>query len=83
MNTTSLNEYCDHCAKKHNTANSFIGLAKPGTYAQVLCKGCGITEVDQYGSCLKCAKKSYESHKIVAYVSLTIAFVALMLYICI
>lgn len=52
-----LDEFCDHCAKKNGTSNSFVGLAKQGAVAKVICKGCGIITVDHQGRCLKCKPK--------------------------
>ena len=55
-----LDEFCDHCAKKHGlNQNSFIGLAPLGSYAKVVCKGCGITQVDHQGHCLKCQTSKF------------------------
>ena len=78
---SQLTEYCDHCAKKHGFKNSFIGFAKPGSFAQVVCTGCGITTVDQHGNCLKCKPKFSVSQIFILLLVIVLGILVLMKFI--
>ena len=58
-----MNEYCNHCAPKFSSTNSFVGITKFGKLAHVVCSGCGVTYVNHLGECQKCNYHKKSSHR--------------------
>lgn len=79
-----MKEYCNHCAPKFGTTNSFIGITKLGKFAHVVCAGCGVTYVNHLGECQKCnyrKKFNYESLAIWIFLVLVSIIACSILYI--